>query len=339
CALPTSPVSHSPTAHAHAPPLPRVAPDAARPHALESRLYASRQLVDLLPRAPAHDPTDSLLEGRNMVYDRKGRSYRHKAATLAGVAAALYANRFLIKEAGHARYGHGYAKVRQWLTARGSTGREMLGMRPETFQELLRLLKGTGKLSNSRNITATERLGIFLYMSRFATSCRQAADVFGHSPVTIGRSFKIVIRALLDPQLYQKYISLPSRLQEVPTRIKEDPALYPFFKTVIGAIDGSHVPAHAPVHMRDRFWNRKGYTSFNVLAACDFDMKIMYILSGWEGSTSDSFLWKKALGSGLRLRGKERLLGDAGFPLSQRLLIPYRGVRYHLKEFGTGMQR
>ncbi|KAE8184600.1 hypothetical protein CF335_g7970 [Tilletia laevis] len=176
-------------------------------------------------------------------------------------------------------------------------------------------------------------------MSRFATSCRQAADVFGHSPVTIGRSFKIVIRALLDPQLYQKYISLPSRLQEVPTRIKEDPALYSFFKTVIGAIDGSHVPAHAPVHMRDRFWNRKGYTSFNVLAACDFDMKIMYILSGWEGSTSDSFLWKKALGSGLRLRGKERLLGDAGFPLSQRLLIPYRGVRYHLKEFGTGMQR
>ena len=33
----------------------------------------------------------------------------------------------------------------------------------------------------------------------------------------------------------------------------------------------------------------------NVLAACTFDLKFMYILSGWEGTTSYSRILKSAL--------------------------------------------
>ncbi|KAE8221882.1 hypothetical protein CF326_g8476, partial [Tilletia indica] len=108
---------------------------------------------------------------------------------------------------------------------------------------------------------------------------------------------------------------------------------------VVGAIDGSHVRAHAPTVERDRFWNRKGWTSFNVLAACDFDLCFTYVLSGWEGSASDSFLWARALEGGLQLATGKQLLGDAGFGFSDKLLIPYRGVRYHLKEYATGTRR
>ncbi|KAE8230370.1 hypothetical protein CF326_g4636 [Tilletia indica] len=149
----------------------------------------------------------------------------------------------------------------------------------------------------------------------------------------------MVLRGLLTPSLYQHFVFLPPRTDPVPDRIRYDPSLHPFFEDVVGAIDGSHVPAHAPLKIRDRFWNRKGATSFNILAVCDFDMKFNYILSGWEGSTSDSFLWKKGLEGGLRLQGNQKLLGDSGFPLSQKLLIPYRGVRYHLKEYAAGTKR
>ena len=43
------------------------------------------------------------------------------------------------------------------------------------------------------------------------------------------------------------------------------------------------------------YWGRKGYPTQNVLAACSFDLKFMYVLSGWEGIASDSRIIKSAL--------------------------------------------
>lgn len=44
-----------------------------------------------------------------------------------------------------------------------------------------------------------------------------------------------------------------------------------------------------------RFRGRKDYPTQNVFAACDFDMKFTYVLSGWEGTASDSRILKDAL--------------------------------------------
>ncbi|XLS66089.1 hypothetical protein HN51_026063, partial [Arachis hypogaea] len=55
----------------------------------------------------------------------------------------------------------------------------------------------------------------------------------------------------------------------------------------------------------------------------------------WEGTASDSKVLKSALSRDDRLKipkGKF-YLGDAGFMLKHALITPYRGVRYHLKEF------
>jgi len=32
-----------------------------------------------------------------------------------------------------------------------------------------------------------------------------------------------------------------------------------------------------------------------IFANCDFDMKFTYVLAGWEGTASDSRIWKDAL--------------------------------------------
>ena len=41
--------------------------------------------------------------------------------------------------------------------------------------------------------------------------------------------------------------------------------------------------------------NRKGQLSQNILAACNFDLEFMYVLSGWEGSAHDAKVLQDAL--------------------------------------------
>ncbi|XP_025647417.1 protein ALP1-like [Arachis hypogaea] len=66
-------------------------------------------------------------------------------------------------------------------------------------------------------------------------------------------------------------------------------------------------------------------------------MKFTYVLSGWEGTASDSRTLKDALSREYLLRIPEGnfYLGDAGFMLKPGILTPYRGVRYHLKEYSV----
>ena len=61
----------------------------------------------------------------------------------------------------------------------------------------------------------------------------------------------------------------------------------PYFKEAIGAIDGSHVKVIVPLNEMVNHTNRRGYTSQNVVAICDFDMRFTFVLSGWPGSVHD----------------------------------------------------
>jgi hypothetical protein len=47
--------------------------------------------------------------------------------------------------------------------------------------------------------------------------------------------------------------------------------------------------------MQDQFRGRKSFTSQNVLAAVDFDLRFVYVLAGWECSAHDSFVLQDAL--------------------------------------------
>ncbi|XP_009113705.2 putative nuclease HARBI1 [Brassica rapa] len=82
--------------------------------------------------------------------------------------------------------------------------------------------------------------------------------------------------------------------------------------------------------------NRKGFISQNVLAACNFDLEFMYVLSGWEGSAHDSKILSNALtrhGSRLIVPEGKFYLVDCGFANRQKFLAPFRRTRYHLQEF------
>jgi len=65
-------------------------------------------------------------------------------------------------------------------------------------------------------------------------------------------------------------------------------------------------------------------------------MKFFYMFPGWDGSTADSTVFHDTRITDLPVLLGKYYLADAGFPNCNALLVPYRGVRYHLAEFGPG---
>ncbi|XP_051196917.1 uncharacterized protein [Lolium perenne] len=85
----------------------------------------------------------------------------------------------------------------------------------------------------------------------------------------------------------------------------------------IGAIDGAHVTAKVPRSTSAAFCGRKHYTSQNVLAAVDFDMRFTYVPDG------------------LQIPEGKFYLRDAGYACRPSILPPFRKTRYHLNEFSA----
>jgi hypothetical protein len=78
--------------------------------------------------------------------------------------------------------------------------------------------------------------------------------------------------AALGPEIIQ----LPDTA-EVPEKICSDPKMFPYFANCIGSLDGTHIPARPDPDSSKAFRNRKGFQSQNVLAACTFDLKFVYM--------------------------------------------------------------
>jgi hypothetical protein len=69
------------------------------------------------------------------------------------------------------------------------------------------------------------------------------------------------------------------------------------------------------------------------------NMEFLYVLPGWEGSAADSRVFEKARTEDFRIPDGRYYLADAGYGNSDVLLVPFRGVRYHLKEWGSSANR
>jgi hypothetical protein len=215
--------------------------------------------------------------------------------------------------------------------------KEQLGLQRHVYLALVSQLTDLAGLRDSRQVSAHEQVAIFLYTVTGNASIRKVAERFQHSTQTVSNYVSNVSNALVSPQFYSKYVKLPSNT--VPPKISENPKFYPFFQDVLAAIDGSHVNAMPASEDRVRYRNHKGGVSQNVLLSCTFDMRFCHVLSGWEGSASDAALFNDARKHDLMIPPGKCYLADAGFPSCDALLVPYRGVRYHLKEWGKANVR
>nr|KAJ0213764.1 hypothetical protein LSAT_V11C400162190 [Lactuca sativa] len=214
----------------------------------------------------------------------------------------------------------------------GGQCRHLIRMSENAFRRLCEILQTVGGLRRTQRMSVEEHVARFLHIVSNDLRTRFTSWMYRRSRSTTSRCFHRVLRSIIA--IEGLYIHQPT-CDVVPREIQESTRFYPFFKDCIGAIDGTHVRVHVPNRDAPRYRGRKGYPTINVLAACTFDLKFTYVLTGWEGTASDSRIIKNAFTRNDKLiipSGKYCLV-DGGLPHTNKLMAPYRGVRYHLKEY------
>lgn len=68
----------------------------------------------------------------------------------------------------------------------------------------------------------------------------------------------------------------------------QDNRFMPHFIKCIGAIDDMHVPIVVPANEQVAHIGRHGYTSQNMMAVCEFDIRFTFVVARWPGSTHNT---------------------------------------------------
>ncbi|XP_033131942.1 putative nuclease HARBI1 [Brassica rapa] len=187
-------------------------------------------------------------------------------------------------------------------------------------------------LKDTRYVSVEEMLATFLFIVGQNSRYIQAQDRFKRSRFSISTSFHTILKVL--NALAPSYMAKPETT--VPPKIRDSTRFYPYFKDCVGAIDGTHILAMISGKDSSSYRNRKGQLSQNVLAACNFDLEFIYVLSGWEGSAHDAKVLQDALTRNFnRLQVPEGkfYLVDCGYANHRNFLAPFRSTRYHLQDF------
>jgi hypothetical protein len=231
-------------------------------------------------------------------------------------------------------------------------------MSTDVFMSLHDLLVSTYGLKSTNHVSSIESLAMFLWIVGGPQAFCQAENRFVRSLWTVHTKFKEVLlclRKLAKDIIKHRDPSFSTEHE----RVKEA-RFWPHFKGAIGAIDGSHVPVSVPADEVVNHTCRHGYTSQNVLAICDFDMRFTFAVAGWPGSAHDTRILNHALANfasfpvppkGINsnlcfhyffllcmysylvfLAGKYYLV-DSGYPNRTGYLAPFKGSTYHLPEF------
>ena len=231
----------------------------------------------------------------------------------------------------------GQLYLRELLETRSTARfRDVTRMDRNTFDELLLLLESRGGFRDSKYLSTGEKLLIFILVLVGHTN-RSVNERWQHS----GSTISLVVHQVATVMITCKNLLIvpPTLLDPIPLKISSSRKFSPYFDNCVGVLNGTHIHAVVPPDDRKAFRNRKKTISQNVLAVANFDMIFTYVLAGWEGSAHDSRVFDDARMKGLPILPGKFYLGDAGYALSWKVLTPYRGVRYHLKEWAQGNRR
>ncbi|XP_042065005.1 putative nuclease HARBI1 isoform X1 [Salvia splendens] len=208
-----------------------------------------------------------------------------------------------------------------------------LRMDRNTFGRLCRILRDRVGLVDQRQVTVEEQLAMFLCVLAHHKKSLIVGHNFMRSSQTVSKYIHTVLHGVLT--LHNLFLVKPIPIDEACTD-----RTWKWFKGCLGALDGTYINVRVPIADVPRYRNRKGHITTNTLAVCDPQLRFTYLLPGWEGSAADSRILRDAISRPLGLKVPKGCyyLCDQAYPNAEGFLTPYKGVRYHLKEWGVGRQ-
>jgi hypothetical protein len=123
-----------------------------------------------------------------------------------------------------------------------------------------------------------EALAMFLWMCGGPQSFRQVKNRFKHSLETISRKVDEVVDAIMGLAFHNIRLKDP-QFGTIHPKLQEA-RFWPHLKDCIGAIDGMHIEVTILASEQPKYIGRHGYTSQNVMAVCDFDMRFTFVVTG-----------------------------------------------------------
>ncbi|KAK0414622.1 hypothetical protein QR680_011531 [Steinernema hermaphroditum] len=235
-----------------------------------------------------------------------------------------------------------YAKLFNELRSDEKSFKEYTRMKPRTFYKLLHLVEPflEPKKKKTTGIVAEHMLVVTLRYLATGNSFHSLHFAFRMGVSTVSKVVKKTCDAL--HKALKNNIGLPKspngwlELSEAFEREWN-------FPHALGAIDGKHIRIQKPSRSGSLFFNYKHFFSTVLLGICDADYRFLYYDIGNYGHHHDSHvLESSSFGRSLQegsfqfpedsyLTGTEVLLpyfflGDAGFPLQERLQKPFTGT-------------
>nr|XP_009801920.1 PREDICTED: uncharacterized protein LOC104247567 isoform X2 [Nicotiana sylvestris] len=205
---------------------------------------------------------------------------------------------------------------------------DKLRMDRNAFHTLVLLTKDIGRLTDSKSMSSSEKLAMFLNILAHHEKNRSIKVDYIRSGWSVSQAFNECLSAILKLTPLLLVDPKPVLEDEIEDRWK-------WFKGCLGALDGIYIQIRVPSQYKPRYRTRKGEIATNVLGVCDRNLNFTYVLPGWEGSAADDRVLRDAVArrNGLKIHEDNYYLCDGGYTNGKGFLSPYRGYRYWLKDW------
>ncbi|KAH0684599.1 hypothetical protein KY289_022351 [Solanum tuberosum] len=201
-------------------------------------------------------------------------------------------------------------------------------MDKNSFHTLVLLTKEVGGLTDSKYMSSSEKLAMFLNNLAHHEKNRSIKVDYIRSGWSVSQAFNECLKAILK---------LAPLLLVNPKPVLEDELddRWRWFKGCLGALDGTYIQIRVPFKDKPRYRTRNGEIATNVLGVCDKNLNFTYVLPGWEGSAADGRVLRNAITrtNGLKIPEGNYYLCDGGYTNGNGFLSPYRGYRYWLRDW------